>query len=411
MPSAGHNLYRSIIKPIRDADQSDGMELLKRFLTGPQATHDRVEQEVLSILAQIKPDEVRPDLLLYLLGIVGFTSELRGITDRLDETALRRLVTLAVPLWKQRHTPAGLINAIRLLTGRNAFYTSWFGFRWLLGETMLIEDQLASGGDPWVIGSATMYYDEYWSNIRIMDDGTLDELLLLDVVRLERPMSERFEVFLNDFLDKFDGELDKWDIITPSQAAIVDGVFEIQDDNVHAKPIIPLLPTPADNLNYNIVTKFRTSDESIIMVTRFYEQIADDTYYELYINPTDAANGTVSLYATVGGGTSIIIAAFTPAMVPLKPGIWYKLRITIETLSTTQNLIRVLIDGNEVINFTHTHAIGFLIYGGYKFISGGGPMSLDNVESWRNPSRWATVQLSTPSEPGGAVVMSPNFVQ
>jgi phage tail-like protein len=197
MSASRFSLYKAIIQPLRAADTSG---LLQRYLKGPQAVHDQLEAAILSLPDQIKPDKVRADLLQYLMPLVGFTSELRSITDRLTPTQLRRLLTVAVPLWDQRHTRRGLINAIRLLTGRAALYSDWFKYRAILDEVALMEDQLFSGGDFWLVGGSVSAYDEFWSNIRLMDDGTLDELLLIDVCRLMRPLDERFEVFIDDFL-------------------------------------------------------------------------------------------------------------------------------------------------------------------------------------------------------------------
>ena len=150
-----HSLYKSLILPLRQADEAVGRELLKRYLIGPQTIHDQTEADILLLLDQLDPRLTREDLLQYLKDIVGFTPELASITDRLTTDQLRRLIKVAVPLWNQRHTARGVINAIRFFTGRPVTLHDWFYFRWLIGETMLGEDQLVTGGDSWIIGGVT----------------------------------------------------------------------------------------------------------------------------------------------------------------------------------------------------------------------------------------------------------------
>lgn len=405
--ASGFQLYKAIIKPLRD---SDATELLKRFLVGPQVVFERTELAIQSLYDQVKPDKVDSELLQYLKDIVGFTNELRAITDRLDESQLRRLIQLAVPLWKQRHTKTGLINAIRLLTGRTAFVTDWFGYRMLLGEVTLTEDQLAAGGDPWIIGGSVSTYDEQWSNIRLMDDGTLDELMLLDVCRLMRPAGERMEIFLNDFLDKFNDELDKWTLVpfAGSYPVMGDGTLIIHNKE-EAQPIVPILAADSDHVNYNIVAKFKL-DAGADFVAKFYG-IAGDRY-DLRVKST----GVVSVTRYIASVSTIIFTQ-TITAISIIAGVWYKVRISVNTLSATVRSIRVLIDGNQVVpdpddgsELLDTPGSGLIASGPYGFYAAG-VIQIDNVESWRNPARFAIIGLSTASEPGGAATVTDNFVQ
>jgi phage tail-like protein len=405
MSASGFSLYRSLIKPLRENDTT---ELLRRYLVGPQAIHDQAEETILSLLDQIKPDLVRDDLLQYLLPIVGFTTELRSITDRLDEDQLRKLVTLAVPMWNERHTVSGLINAIRLLTGRTAFVSTWFAYRAVLGEFALTEEQLTTGGDFWIIGGNTSNYDENWSNIRLMDDGTLDELLLIDICRLMRPMGERFEVFLDDFLDRFDSELDKW-TIHAGDASIVDGVMFLSAAiPVVVEPTIPIITDQSENKDYNIVAKFKLDAGTGRFVTRWYcSDVSGGTCFELAIQ---AASPRVAYTMYVAGVATNLEQ--TDAF-EIYEDVWYKLRIsTVNVGSDVEH--RIVIDNNLMFDngdakYTDTTP-GTASSGFYLFKATGGHVYLDNVESWRNPGRFALIEIGTPSEPRGAVTMTDNFV-
>lgn len=417
------SLYRALIKPLRD---NDGTELLKRFLLGPQAQFERVESEVLGLLDQISPDAARSDVLKYLKDIVGFTNDLRSITDRLDERQLRRLIQLAVPMWKERHTPKGIINAIRLLTGRNAYLIDWFRYRMLLGEVMLTEDvygdsiwvgqQHPLDGEPWIIGGTGGTFDEYSSSIRVMDDGTLDELLLLDIARLMRPINERFEIFLDDFLDQFETGLDRW--TNTGTVQIFGNRLSIRDAAI-AQPIIPILANDAAHTNYNIAAKFNIKPASDF-ITQFYK--IGTNYYQLTIS----LGGQLLLQRYVSGVPTTIfndnVAAYLSGGFSITQNTYYKLRIRVSTLAGNNRSIRVLIDSNQVIprpdsgqsELIDNVGGSILTSGPYRFTVSAGAddeVALDNVESWRDPGRCATIGLSTAAEPGGAVVKTSNFVQ
>jgi len=419
MSASGTSLYKAVIKPLRDADSS---KLLERYLTGPQAIHDQAEAAILTLRDQIKPELVSEELLQYLMPLVGFTSELRNITDRLSVDQLRRLAKLAVPLWNQRHTEAGMINAIRLLTGRVAVFSDWFRYRSILGEVTLTDDQLVDGGDFWIIGGSISTYDEYWSNIRVMDDGTLDELLLLDVIKLMRPLDERFEVFIDDFLDTFDAVLDKW---TPgsgtlASSAVIDTGADAGTMKVIAshqvKPIIPLLPNSSDHHDYNIAFKFKIPIGGNLVV-RFYADSATPhagTAYELSIDCAGGGLGALNRW-NAGVQTPLQAAFYWPHQ-DIAPDTWYSCRIKIVNVGADRH-IQIYIDGNQVVpgNQGGTELVdtggSVLTSGPYYLCAQSDYMHIDNVESWRDPARFATIELSTIDERGGAVTMSSNFIQ
>jgi phage tail-like protein len=410
--ASGFKLYDALVLPLRQADRDHGNLLLQRFLKGAQTIRDtRIEPEIESLYDQIKPDKVRSDIVKYLKDIVGFTAELRGITDRLTETQLRRLIQVAVPLWNQRHTERGLINAIRLLTGRTAFVTTWFGFRNLLGETAIMEDQLAAGGDNWVIGGSVSTYDEQWSNIRVMDDGTLDELLLIDICRLMRPLGERFEIFLDDFLDKFDADLDKWSRTSGATDPTKTTTGEMSiPAGTEVAPTVPIISFDGDHINYNIVSKIRLEAAGSKVICRWY--IDGLSRYDLEIQLTTPK---LLLRHYDDAGTPTTLHSGDPASVSLASGTWYKLRIATNNVGADRH-IQVFLDSSKVIpvagdSLVHTPTNGVPSAGPYRFAASGGTVLLDNVESWRNPARYATVGLSTLTERGGAVIMSSGFLE
>lgn len=412
--NSGFLLYDALISPLRQTDRETGNNLIKRFLGwnpetntwdgGPQASRELTEAEILELLVQVLPHKVRSELVKFLKDIVGFTADLNHITDRLTEQQLRRLIQLAIPLWKQRHTSLGLLNTIRLLTGRDATYTDWFGFRWLLAETEIGEEQLVSGGDSWIIGGSTSLYDEFWSNLRLMDDGTLDELLLLDIVKLHRPMSERVEVFLADFLDNFDRDLGLWTRIAGTDdPTLTDGEMTIPA-GTEVQPAVPILGgDPAAHQDYVLIHKFKLQSGSTHRV-KWY--VKDSThYYQVDIKLT-TDKVTVTRF---NPGPGILGTSDVPT-VGLAPDTYYKLRIQTVNISPTTRRWKLYLD--NVLVFDMFDFGPNPPYGPYTFsaVTGGDPTTIDNVESFRIPGRFATVQVSTLTERGGHVEMTPNFI-
>ena len=94
-------------------------------------------------------------------------------------------------------------------------------------------------------------------------------------------------------------------------------------------------------------------------------------------------------------------------------GVDYKLRVQTYNVGLDRH-IRVYIDNIPVVPGTDTDFIDSVVNpsaGPYRFKAITDSVTIDNVESWRMPARFATITLSTLSERGGKVTMSSNFVQ
>lgn len=148
-PLFQHDAYKFIHLPIRVADKIDGNLFLERFLTGVQANFERTQLQINTVPEILNPAKTRADLLQYLKDHVGFTKELNNITNGLSESDLRKLISLAVALWKQKGTDVGYANIVRLFTGATARIFNWFDFRMIVGEKAFGEEQL--GEDSWFI--------------------------------------------------------------------------------------------------------------------------------------------------------------------------------------------------------------------------------------------------------------------
>lgn len=148
-PNFQHDIYKFIHKPLRDIDRKDGKLFLERFLIGAQIEFEAMQARIKTLETLRDPAKIRADLLQYLKDHVGFTSELNNITNDLSENDLRKLISLAVALWKQKGIEPGYSNIVRLFVGKSARIFNWFDFRFIVGEKAFGEEQL--GEDSWFI--------------------------------------------------------------------------------------------------------------------------------------------------------------------------------------------------------------------------------------------------------------------
>lgn len=383
-------LYRALIRPIREADQREGNQFLQRYYIGIHEMYELIADMIASVWDVHDPSTCPEDLLKYLKDIVGFDEDYEYITDRLSTADLRKLIQLAVPLWKERFSSLGLVNVIRLLTGRNAVLYDWFHWRAILGEVFLSEEQ--QGYDFWVIGGIITYFDEFYMQCRLMDDGGLDELLVLDLVELERVLSERIEVAVVDFLDQFDISRDKWLNLAGTPASLTTDKTFLVPAGTDEKAL-QACSTFSDQV---VMHRFKLGTGSELLTRFCVYDWANGYYYEVSVK-----KDSVILKVYVYGASSTLGSKTTSAALgfSILEGLWYKLRVS-AIQESSQLRIKVYIDGNSVFNVLDNIGaqLGEVVIGARATA-----LEVDNVEAFRTPLRFATV------EPSG-VTQSANFV-
>ena len=95
-----HDIFKFIHKPIREADRKDGRNFVERFLIGKQSIFEDTQKKIQTLGTLLDP-ELTPQPRL-LKDHVGFTRELNNITNDITDNDLRKLISLAVALWKQK---------------------------------------------------------------------------------------------------------------------------------------------------------------------------------------------------------------------------------------------------------------------------------------------------------------------
>lgn len=390
------DLYESLIRPIRDKDREVGALFLQRFLERPQYWRDWAEARIQKLPELLDPELCREDLLDYLLAIVGFTRAYDSIISRLDTDTKRKLIRLAAPLWKRLYTELGAEVTIRLLTGKTPYIRNWFDFRPIVGEVIIGEEQV--GFDFWVIGDAITRFDEYTSQFRVMDDGNLDETLLLRLLEIMRPLGERFEASLVDFLDVFREGRGMWTTLVGTPATVTpDLTFSVPAGTIEA-PTIPIAPPTAFD-NIIAIHKFKMLSPvmgSMYVFAFFHDGLGNR--YAVRIQTTAIAPvNNIELIRAVPPGVLLTTATF-----PIVGDAWYKLRVRCErNPATNRNHIVVFIDSNKVIEYWDVSPV--LTGGGIWIQPTGTGVEIDNVELFRQPLRWATIEAS-------GTVTSPNWV-
>jgi len=337
------DIYRFILNGIRIEDQKDVL-FLRRYLQGPQQVWNRIQEIIFSIKNLWSTVDCPDEYLQYLKNIVGWTVELEPITDELDDDTLRRLIAVSWAIWKQRGSEDAMIEVLELLVTTRMRLWNWFDFRWVLGETELSEEH--EGTDPWMIDlPVDGGRDEYYSNLRIVDDGYLNRTLVRNIVKLMRPVGERYEISYIDFLDLFRiADSSQW-VIAEGTVVIEDGVAKFLDDTQPESMYTSYLASASwEDYVASWRIKGTTNGASDSYGAGFYLQ-DEDNGYAVALN---TITQSVTLYRVVGGVyTPLVSASYL-----LFDDVYNTIRVQVTPEGAT-NRIKVYVDGNLKINTTN----------------------------------------------------------
>ncbi len=343
-------IYLFLIKPLRDADQTEGALFLKRYCDGPQEIWNTIHEKILSLGNLWSVTEIPDEFLPFLKNIVGWTPDLDSITQNLSPLSLRRLISASVPLWKKRGPEDAMKDALTLITGSRLRIWNWFHRRMILDE-MHVGEQY-QGYDPWLL-SLPGYsdVDEYRIVIRIMDDGGIDRDLVQDVVKLMRPSGERVEIYFMLLIDTFevDGDSSQWEYIGAVQVAVSGGLAQLSD--AAAETLVCGVSGATDWSEYMVWTRMRATytspgDESGMLV--YWTD--SDNYYRVGIDI--GANRLVVDKVVVGAASNVTTFNFADHGEVLFPDVFYTLRVMLNTEPGGETRIRVYVDGAERVNIT-----------------------------------------------------------
>jgi phage tail-like protein len=341
-------MYDFLIQPIRTEDNLRGNLFVKRFLEGPQTVWKETQESIFAVKDLWDADRIPDRFLKFLKNILGWTSELDSITDRLDDRQLRQLIRASGVLWKTRGPEASIQNILRQLTGTRLRLWNWFDFRWIVDETGTGEEH--DGRDPWMIGTpGEGLEDEHRFNIRIVDDGTLDRILVSDIAKLMRPVGERIEVSFISFLDLFlvDEDTEQWEA--------AEGTFIVSDGNMN------LTDSGADQ---KVITIDDNSPDwaDIVCFWRAKGSTSGGDEFGGYFNYLDVDNnyswgidftlGTISINKIIAGTPSVVdVVTFASIPLDVFQNIFYGIRVE-SILVGGVSQIKLFIDNIQAISTT-----------------------------------------------------------
>ena len=383
------NIYKFIIESIRTEDQLHDA-FVERFLNGPQIVWEVIDSQIKNIPKLWSITEVNNRFLDYIKWIVGWTSELDHITNRLDDQSLRRLIASSVPFWKKRGTEDAIKEILRLVTGSRIRIWNWFDLRWVLDETLLSEDN--EGYDPYMISlPGPPDYDEQRYNIRIVDNGSLDKTLVADIVKLTRPSCERVEISYLGFLDLFvtDGDASQWETVN-SLSNVSNGFLTLSDLGSDAEAYVNLSDA---EYWYNYTVTWRIKGEQSFCC-EFYRTASTDKY-EIIVCLSDhiSTPNTIIVAKKVAGVQTIIdsVDMMTTYSTELFSNIFYSIRVVTIATGVSTN-ISVCIDSEQIFNITDTsHSNGSIGI----IQPSGSVIELSEVEMFFNPLECEWIDINS----------------
>ena len=377
------DMYRFLHEQIRTADEKDGNLFVRRYIDGAQAVWQITQGKIFDIKKLWSVTEIPDEFLQFLKNIVGWTNEpiTKRVTDGMDDFTLRRLISLSIPLWKNRGPEDTITDILQALTGERVRIWNWFDLRWVLDVTAMGEDH--QGRDPFVLELPTEGSDEYFMNVRIMDSGSLDRDLVVNVVKLMRPTGERIEVSFLDFLDQFtlDNDDGQWGALTGGtgetpQVPVVQGGLAKLTDDLAAETSFVILSQGLTWSEYVAYWRMRpTTGTSGSILAIFYATDLDNDYSV----KIDFTAQTIVLQKQVANTVSPI-ATFVPTSI-LTIGEFFGIRVHVAVEGAT-NRIKVYLDGTEIIDTTDSaHTAGSIGFGH----SVGVDVELDEAEVFEVP--------------------------
>lgn len=368
--SEQQDIYSFIINPIRQMDAKT--EFLRRFLMGPQFVFESTQEKIRRLTDLFNYDTCPEHLLTYLKDHVGFTKELNHITRDLSPGDLRRLISVAIPLWNQKGTEQGLKNLIRVLTGRVVKLNNWFYYRWIVDERQVGENQ--DGSDIYLLSDIGTdgEWDEFTSDLRIMDEGYLNRRLLQDLVELMRPASERYTIFYLDFLEDFSRGTSQWEIHA-DDAQVADDMLTLMPGSTISVDVV----NSQSWKGYTASWLMKVMEGSVFRLSFYFTD--PDNYYFAEID----ASVPRAILGKRLGGMETYLSGYSPILISY--GTFYTFRIAVQrSTATEKNRIRFYLDGDLIA----TAEDSSLTHGSIGMITGpDATVICDEVELFRFPLR------------------------
>jgi len=184
--------------------------------------------------------------------------------------------------------------------------------------------------------------DEYQTDVRIVDEGDLDKILIQRILNLMRPVSERINVIFIRFFDDFIDGIGRFEILQGNASSTVNNQMQLEPST-----IVRTIVSDDDDFR-DIVLQVKANDTlavgGVFSVLFFVQDI--NNYYEYRI---DTANKRTSIWKIVAGVPTQI---GTYVAADLVPKVSYILTITTSYNDVANNtFIKAHVDSNVTHEF------------------------------------------------------------
>jgi len=243
---------------------------------------------------------------------------------------------------------------LNLLVPGRARIWNFFDLRWILDESVLGEEH--QGRDSYLL---SMPDDAYWSNVRIVDNpvGTLDRVVVKDVLNLMRPVGERYEIIYLKFLDLFesDGDVSQWNQGTAVDLLVENGALKLL--NKYSE--VTWANSEGATLWKDYIVSARVKGERATLAQEGFGVVFALGVKGYYFATISVKDNKLYLGKDVAGTPTVITSFdFSTIGYVLNADQWYLLRIQFLDVGAT-NQIKVYMDGEEYIDTTDaTHDEG-----------------------------------------------------
>ena len=283
---------------------------------------------LLTPLADIDDNQVR-----HLALVVDRTQGARLYYGGSESTALIPLGVLG-----------DLTNSAQIILGGsgvivNNLLADLDNFRLSLNDVYLVNQPTLSVPTTGFIEYIEEQLDEFFSDVRIVDEGDLNKTLMLRILNLMRPSSERINAIFISFFEDFSSGSGRFVTLVGTSIVNVDRQLEISPNSIVATDVL------GDEDFKDIVLQVKANDTlvtgGVFAVLFFFQDI--NNFYEYRV---DTQNRELSLHKTVGG-ISIQIAA--PVSVDIVPRASYI--FTVQTSFDSFNndtLLQTFFDSNRI---------------------------------------------------------------
>jgi hypothetical protein len=345
-------IYSFILKSIRDDDQKH-TALLERFLIGPQTVWRDIQEKIFSLKTLYDVTAIENNLLKYLKNIVGWTKDLNYITDLMGYEQLRRLISVSVILWKTKGPEDTTEDLLRYVLQTRVRIVNWFDYRWLIDENYLTFE--AAGLDTWLLDLPGEGNEEYYSTLKIVDDGTLDRVLTRYMISLMRATGERIELYYLHFMDTFDvdGDDTQWNayddsVLSPVSMEVSGGTAKLSKSGITQSMIVQGKSSFAWG-DYYFSAKLRADDSTTGL-------------YGLWINgqsPLDELDAPIDGFKVMIDVVNNLIwfdnvSASFDSLGALYSNVWYDLTTRVRAIDGTTTRYEVYLDGELMITEDRT---------------------------------------------------------